>query len=81
MARTDAQALLFDAGATCSRCTAAPLVKYSHEGLELDLPFCGHHATKHQQALLDQGFVISVDLRPGAAGTSESPTLASMPGA
>lgn len=80
MARTEAQVTHFDPGSTCSRCTASPMVKFSNTALGLGLPFCGHHATKHQPALLEQGFVISVDLRSDATGKSDPAPLAAVQG-
>ena len=43
----------------CDRCTARALIRAHKAGAEL--LFCGHHGSKHFEALTDQGFMYQDD--------------------
>lgn len=47
----------------CDYCPAEHLIEVVHQRDKTELMFCGHHADEFIIRLLDQGFVVSKDMR------------------
>jgi len=54
------EAISFNALDRCDRCGSQALAVARKEGLE-DLLFCNHHKSRHEPALIAQGFTVYFD--------------------
>lgn len=59
----DTQVITFTAHDRCdARCNAQALAKAQREGFE-ELLFCMHHVRQHENALIDNGWTVHVDVK------------------